>query len=852
MAKLVLIVVASALLALVESEPGAAGREAPVHVVRGDQPAAPQVGTLPLPASPPVDYARTLAAIRGPGVHPAGGRSVLSLDDLSAVVARNCVQCHNDRMSTGNLSLQGYDVASAYESWETTEKIIKKLRAGQMPPAGTRRPGGDTLLVLASTLETLVDGAGPSTLRPGTRGFQRLNLAEYRTAVGELLKVDVDPGAWLPPDVQADGFDNVADAQPLSTTLLDGYLRAAGEVSRLAVGEPAATSRQVPYRVARLTSQVEQVEGAPIGTRGGISVVHHFPADGEYVFHMEFYNDDVGDLHGRSAPFDEQIEVSINGERVALHDIDRFMTDSDLKGVAVETEPIFVRGGPQRVSAAFLQQWEGPVNDVLAPMGHSIVDVWIGKERGITNVTHLQELTITGPATAQGLAGTPSREHLFSCRPSGPAASDARSCAESILTRIGTQAYRRPVDTEDLQGILTFYDLGFQTGGFEEGIRMGLEAILASPFFVFRLESEPTGVNPGQVFALDPLEVASRLSYFIWGQGPDAELLEAAVSGALSQPAALDAQLSRLLTDPRSEALATRFASQWLQLAGLNAIQPDYVQYPDYDQQLMEAMSRETELFFHYLVQEDRSLREFYEADYTFVNERLARHYRIDGVVGDNFRRVALNDPNRRGILGHASILTLTSHGSRTSPVDRGKWVLEVLVGTPPPPPPPDVNTELAPIADASQGRSLTMRERLEMHRANPACSSCHNMIDPVGLALESFDVIGQWRIRDGESRVDSSTELWDGSPIQGPADLRNALLGGLSESVYRAFTQNLMTYALGRRVEYFDMPTVRSIVSSAAANDYRMSSFIRGVVHSPAFLMKQADALSDVEAPLN
>jgi hypothetical protein len=266
----------------------------------------------------------------------------------------------------------------------------------------------------------------------------------------------------------------------------------------------------------------------------------------------------------------------------------------------------------------------------------------------------------------------------------------------------------------------------------------------------------------------------------------------------------------------------------------------------------MEAMSRETELFFHYLVQEDRSLREFYEADYTFVNERLARHYRIDGVVGDNFRRVALNDPNRRGILGHASILTLTSHGSRTSPVDRGKWVLEVLVGTPPPPPPPDVNTELAPIADASQGRSLTMRERLEMHRANPACSSCHNMIDPVGLALESFDVIGQWRIRDGESRVDSSTELWDGSPIQGPADLRNALLGGLSESVYRAFTQNLMTYALGRRVEYFDMPTVRSIVSSAAANDYRMSSFIRGVVHSPAFLMKQADALSDVEAPLN
>jgi hypothetical protein len=770
---------------------------------------------------------------------PAAADRAMSDSELTTVVRTYCSTCHNDRSRAGNLSLVGFDVAAAAEtpaSIDTSEKMIRKLRAKMMPPPGTRRPDADTLRALVESLEATIDTAAAAKPNPGHRTFQRLNRAEYARAVRDLFALDINAGDFLPLDTMSANFDNIADVQTLSPTLLDGYLKAAAEVSRLAVGNPDATVTETTYSKARTYSQWDHVEGAPYGTRGGISVVHNFPADGEYMFKMAFQHTTTGGVSG-STSRGEQIEISINGERVALMYMDQFVSTSDPQGVNLETEtPIFVKAGPQRVSAAFLRQFDGPVEDLLAPHDWSIVDTEIGDGGyGITALPHMKALVVAGPIKVAGISETPSRSRIFTCRPSSRAAE--RGCAEKILSRLAASAYRRPVTASDVSDLLSFYDAGAKADGFEAGIRTALQAMLASPDFVFRFETGRGPIRAGEPYRISDLALASRLSFFIWGAPPDQGLVELASRGRLSDPVVLREQTDRLLRDPRSESLATRFAAQWLRLQDINLVQPDAFWFPDFDSQLADAMRRETELFFDNLVREDRSIMDLFEADYTFVNERLARHYGIPNVAGDRFRRVKYVDDTRRGLLGHGSILVLTSLANRTSPVLRGKWVLEAMLGTPPPPPPPNV-PDLDETASAQSGRLLTTRERLEIHRQNPTCNACHRFMDPLGLALDNFDVTGKWRIRENGVPLDTRGQMWDGRAVNSPADLRKGLLE-FRESLVRNFAENLMAYALGRRVEAYDMPTIRAIARQAAAKDYRLSAFVHGVVNSPAFQMQ-------------
>jgi hypothetical protein len=756
----------------------------------------------------------------------------VSTEALTAVVRGTCATCHSERQKAGNLVLANFDVATAPANAETAEKMIAKLRAGMMPPPGRKRPGGDTLVVLAETLERLIDRAAALKPEPGTRSFQRLNRAEYQRSIKDLLTLDVDAGKWLPLDTKSANFDNIADAQTPSATLLDGYLDAASEVARLAVGDPKAGVTSATYKQPRLASQWDQVEGAPIGTRGGMAATHNFPADGEYVFTILLHAIPTGQLFGSDAPFDEKLEVSINGERVALLDIDRWSSQADPNGLNIKTNPIPVRAGPQRVAAAFLKTFDGPVNDLMAPIGHSIADTQIGSEPGITNMPHLSDLVVTGPYNPTGVSDTPSRRRIFTCRPTAP--NEARPCAEKIISRLGGEAYRRPLAANDVKALMAFYDEGAGEGGFEVGIRTAVEALLASPHFVFRIEETPASAKPGTRYAVNDLDLASRLSFFLWGEPPDDSLVAAARRGLLSTPAGLKAQTKRMLADPRSEALATRFAAQWLRLSDVEKVAPDALQFPDFHKQLADAMQRETELFFYSLVRENRSVLDLYNADYTYLNEALAHHYGIPGVTGPEFRKVAYPDDRRRGLLGQASILTLTSHANRTSPVLRGKWVMEVLLGSPPPPPPPGV-PDLDKTAEAKEGRMLTTRERMEMHRANPQCRSCHLFMDPIGLALDNFDVTGQWRIRENGAPLDTKGDFYDGTPVSNPGELRAALLKR-PEPLIRTFTGNLMAYALGRRVEYYDGPAIRRITNDAAAGGYRLGDIVLGVVSSDAF----------------
>jgi hypothetical protein len=767
--------------------------------------------------------------------------------ELNDVVEEYCVRCHSARRLTGNLSLEGYDIAQAFEQADVSEKMIVKLRAGMMPPAGASRPAGDTLRALVETLEKTVDEAAARAPNPGSRVFQRLNRAEYARSIEDLLGLVIDPAEYLPEDTKSANFDNIADVQMLSPTLMNAYLNAASEVSRLATGDPDAVSREVVHRVPRLASQTTRVEGAPFGSRGGLSVIHNFPADGTYDFRMMFHHSPEGFLFGRNEP-GEQVEVSIDGERVALLPLDRFTGESDPggMGLTLETGPIQVRAGPHRVSAVFIPTHRGPVDDLFAPHGFSIPDLQIGIGYGLWMPPHMRDLTIRGPEDVTGVSDNPVRRGLFTCRPTAPA--EARPCAESIVTRLAERAYRRPLDEVDVEGLMWFYDEGSAEGGFEIGVRRALEAILASPHFVFRMEEMPDGVRPGEAYRIADADLAARLSFFLWGAPPDGELLDLARDGRLSRPEVLQAQARRLLADPRSEALATRFAAQWLRLQDLYKLDPDVQLYPDYDLRLGQAMEHETELFFDHLVREDRPFLEFLTADYTFVDQRLAEHYEIPGVVGDRFRMVPYPNDHRRGILGHASVLALTSLANRTSPVNRGKWVSEVLLGAPPPPPPPNVPSLDESAAEAVDTRKLTTRERMEMHRQNPTCNSCHRLIDPIGLALDHFDVTGAWRIKENDVAIDVRGELFDGTELNGAGDLTNALVR-LRVPVLRNFTANLMAYALGRRVEYYDMPQVRQIVREAEEEGGRMSALILGIIESDAFQMRRASPTTDEAA---
>jgi hypothetical protein len=726
------------------------------------------------------------------------------------------------------MSLEAFDPDHPEHSAELTEKMIRKLRAGMMPPAGMPRPEEEDALSLVESLERAVDRAADARRDPGTRPSQRLNRAEYRALVKDVLDLDIDPSEWLPEDAASGSFDNDAESQIMSPTLMSAYLTAASEVARRALGQNDAPVSATTYTNPPSVSQHEweRVEGAPFGTRGGVSVLHDFPADGKYTFSLAF-------ISGWGERFHD-IDISIDGEQVALL---RYGGDIDFQGrkdFPIATEPVFIRAGEHRVTAAFIRQQDGPYEDLIRPNAWSLT----GTETsyGTTAPPHLTSLTLEGPYDAVGVSESAARRRVFTCRPTS--AAEERPCAERIVSGLAARAYGRDLEPRDVESLMTFYGRGAEEGGFELGVRTAIEAILASPHFLYRMEREPAGLAPGESYRLADHDLASRLSFFLWSANPDEELLRLARAGELSRSSTLREQALRMLRDPRSEALATRFAAQWLRLQDLDKVSPDAFWFPNYTRQLMESMKRETEIFFDRLVREDRSFLELLNADYTYVNERLAAHYGIPGVVGEQFRKVSYPSDQRKGILGQGSVLVQTSLGNRTSPVLRGKWVMEVLMGTPPPPPPPGI-PDLEETKGSRPGGMLTTRERLEAHRANPTCASCHDLIDPIGLALDNFDVTGRWRIRENGVPLDTRSTYYDGTPIETPADLSAALLRRPIPLV-RQFTESLMAYALGRRVGFRDQPTVRAIADEAEANGYRMSSFILGVVESEAFRSKQ------------
>ncbi len=774
----------------------------------------------------------TAVSAQRPAASPA---SSAPAQDHTGTVRRYCVTCHNDKTRTGGLSLAAFDVAHAADNPEMAEKMIRKLQAGLMPPPLAPRPDAAAHAALVAALEHNVDAAASARPNPGSRTFQRLNRPEYTRAVRDLLELEVEAGQWLPLDTRSANFDNIADAQSLSPTLLEGYLNAAAAISRMAVGDRHAPTLDTTYTNPGYVSQHpwDHVEGAPYGTRGGLVVNHVFPADAEYVFEVSL-------VSGANARF-EDIDISLNGERLALLEYEPGPGGGadGRGGRTVRTEPILVRAGQHRVAAAFVRRLDGPYEDLIRPHDWSFAGGGSGGP-GVTTLPHVRDLTIKGPSRITSISDTPSRQKIFTCRPTMPA--EERSCARQIVTRLGSEAYRRPLSPGEVDRLMPFYEKAGRAGaagGFEDGIRAALEAILASPYFIFRLEREPELAKAGGAYRVGDTDLASRLSFFLWGALPDQELQTIANQGKLSAPGVLEKQARRMLADPRAAALGTRFAAQWLRLQDLEKVHPDPNNYPNFDDNLAADMRYETELFFNSLVREDRSLFDLYRADYTFVNERLARHYGFAGVSGAHFRRVQYPDDTRRGLFGQGSVLVQTSLANRTSPVLRGKWVMEVLMGTPPPPPPPDV-PPLDETADAKDGRMLTTRERMELHRTNPTCNACHRFMDPIGLALDNFDVTGRWRVRENGMPLDTKGDFYDGTPVTTPAELLSALMKRPVPLV-RTFTENLTAYALARRVEYFDQPAIRAIARAAAANDYRMTSFILGVIGSDAFQMKAA-----------
>ncbi|MEK7402874.1 MAG: DUF1592 domain-containing protein [Gemmatimonadota bacterium] len=774
-----------------------------------------------------------------PAPHSGIGARGISTSALNAAVQRYCGQCHNPRQTRGNLSLAGYDVDSAADRPDVSEKVIRKLRADMMPPPGSRRPTGDTLLALVETLERVIDkSARPN---PGTRVFQRMNRPEYERAVRDLLGVQINAGDYLPLDTKSANFDNIADVQSLSPTLLEAYLNAASAVSRIAIGDRSAASLTALYTASPFASQHpwDHVTGSPYGTRGGIVASHPFPADGEYQFRI--------DVRGGVGVRLDDIDISVAGQRVALLKYERGMDRSIASADApqgsdfVRTEPIFIKAGQQRVSVAFIRRGEGPYEDLVKPLDWSLASNGTASA-GTTAPAHIMELAVVGPQKVTGISDTPSRTIVFACRPANQAA--ALPCAEQIITRLATRAYRRPLTGHDKAGLIGFYKQGEAAGGFEEGVRVAIQAMLASPHFVFRFEEAPRNIAAGTDYKISDTDLATRLSFFLWGTIPDEQLLGLGMQNRLSQPGVLEAQVKRMLADKRAEALSSRFAAQWLRLQDIEKVRPDAFWFPDYDQQLADAMYKETELFFQDVVRNNRNVLDLFTADYTYVNERLARHYGIPNVSGPEFRKVTYPDATRRGLLGQGSMLVQTSLANRTSPVLRGKWVMEVLIGMPPPPPPPNVPT-LEETAESKGGRMLTTRERMEIHRANPTCKSCHQYMDPIGLALDNFDVTGKWRSRENGAPLDTRGTMYDGMPVESPSDLLKSLMAR-PIPLLRAYTENLMAYAVGRRVEDYDQPTIRTIVADAAKGGYRMSSFIMGVVKSPAFRTMRAEPVAD------
>jgi mono/diheme cytochrome c family protein len=750
-----------------------------------------------------------------------------SANDHWALVDRYCVGCHNDTELAGDLAFDRMNRANLGTDAAVWETAIRKLRGHLMPPPGEPRPPQARVDALVSWLEESLDAAARTAPNPGAPALHRLNRAEYANAVRDLLDVTVDATTLLPADDSSAGFDNVASALSVSPALLSSYVAAAARISRLAVGDPSASSSVVAYRAPRGLVQAEHLDGQPLGTRGGMSIRHFFPLDAEYEIRVARGGGGFG-LEALGA--DEEVEITVNGERAAI-----------LGRGGPRTAVLRVPAGPQTLGAAIVRKRDAQgVDDLFAVHAPT---------PGVTS------LSIVGPRDASGVGDTPSRRRIFVCSPAdasedADAGRDARgratqgavaeaACAADILRRLAERAYRRPMRSDDraVATLLTFYSAGREQGTFDAGIQRAVARVLVDPEFIFRFEAEPADLPPGSAYRIGDIELASRLSFFLWSSIPDEPLLAAAAAGELSHPEILEREVRRMLADPKADALVVNFASQWLGLRQLDSANPTS---SEFDGNLRLGLRRETELLFASVLREDATVVELLSADYTFVDERLARHYGIPNVRGSRFRRVELADDARRGLLGHGSVLTVTSAPNRTSPVKRGQWVLANVLGTPAPPPPDNVETNLDETAPA--GLATTMRERLTRHMADPGCAACHNLMDPLGFALENFDFTGQWREAEGGRPVDARGVFVDGSALSGPAGLRNVLLEQ-REMFVQTFAEKLLTYAMGRSLAADDMPAVREIVRRAARDDYRLSALVLGVAASVPMQMRSSAA---------
>jgi len=753
-----------------------------------------------------------------------------------ALVDKYCVVCHSDKLKTGGLSLQSADLTNIPAGAEIWEKVIHKVKLGAMPPQGMPRPDAATLDRFVSNLETSIDRASTAHPNPGRATLHRLNRTEYANAVRDLLGLEVDPAPLLPADDESYGFDDIADVLRTSPSLLERYMSASWNLSRLAVGDPALSADTSTYRAKPDLSQNGHMDGLPLGTRGGLMIRHNFPLDGEYVIKVRLWRATADVIKGLEEL--HQVEISIDGNRVKLATIggkdeqELSYTNSGKSAAEIDarlTVHVPVKAGPRTVVATFLSEGESEDDNILQPFERANLDPL--DFRGLPAV---DRVTIAGPLHATGPGDTPSRRLIFSCRPTTHA--EELPCARKIISTLARRAYRRPVNDNDLETLLSFYQRGRNEGGtFDSGIEAAIQLILASPEFLFRFEPDPPTLAAGASYRLSDLELASRLSFFLWSTVPDDQLLNLAALGKLRDPGVLDQQVKRMLADPKSKALVDNFADQWLYLRNLKNINPDFETFPDFDDNLRQAMKHETDLFFADIIQEDHSVLDLLNANYTFINERLARHYGIPNIYGTDFRRVNIADDRRRGLLGQASILTITSYANRTSPVQRGKWILTNLIGMPPDPPPPNVP---ALKEHADPGTLTSLRQRLEEHRKNPACAGCHKVMDPIGFSLENFDAVGQWRTDDEGAKIDPSGVMFNGSKLDGPVALRNILMAK-PDIFASVLTEKLMIYALGRGVQYYDMPAVRAIVRDAARNDYRFSSIVLGIVKSTPFEMK-------------
>ncbi len=779
-----------------------------------------------------------LLTLSGRQVLHAGQQPAATVPAHRALLEQYCFGCHDSDAQVAGLSLEDLDLEDVARHPETWEKVIRKLRGRMMPPAGARSPETRAMDGLATFLEASLDAAASET-HAGPKVLHRLNRYEYGNAIRDLLGLDVDPRDFLPPDVDAFGFDNMAEVLGVSPTLMERYLSAAWKITGWAIGDTGMTPAVETFRVPPDLSQHDHIDGLPIGTRGGVPIDYTFPVDGEYVIKPKLWRNTVELIRGLEQEHD--LEITFDGERVLLARFGGF--DDELPNYLIpkaegdKIEGRFeirlpVTAGPHSVGVAFLKKSSASTLNLMQPFIRERID-----PIDPTGIPVLDRVTIEGPFDVTGAGNSLSRRRIFSCYPS--VEDEAPACAREILSTLARRAYRRPLTRTELDELTGFYEREREKGrSFDTGVQTALVYLLVSPQFLFRMERDPVDVAPGTVYRIGDLDLASRLSFFIWSSIPDDELLELAIAGQLQEPAVLERQILRMLTDERAAALGTNFAGQWLYLRNVESTTPDSDVFPDFDDNLRKALQRETELLFETIVREDRPLPELLTSDYTFINERLARHYGVPNVYGNQFRRVQIEDEYRKGLLGQGSIMLINSYANRTSPVTRGKYVLTNILGTPPPPPPANV-----PPLDEDRGVPLTMRQRMEQHRGNPACSGCHALMDPIGLALENFDGIGRWRLDEDDVPIDSSGVihvLREFGPIGGPVELRQAILGR-SEQFVRTGTEMLLTYALGRGLEPRDMPIVRSIVRDSAADDYRFSSLVLGVVRSGPFRLRMA-----------